>query len=460
MKMESPLLVEAEVIHGDSVRSRLPGVKKLGFWSNTFILWGMVLTVSSLLVGGLVGIQLPFGEAMIVIGLAGVFNTLLAIFIGLIGTRTGFTSAMIFRYSYGETGVMLPNFIMSITTIVWFAVILNVTRDAFVDIFALNVRANGLVYWLITLVMAVVFVLPAYKTMRWIAYVNSIAAPALIFVLITAFWGAVNAGGGFQTIVDKSPVTSASIFVVFTTAAGGWLHANTVMSDFTRFYKTERQAKWGLFLTFGVLMVFQYVGAAIGAMATGEWNFFLTMEKYGLHKITFLILFLGSWSTAMTAIYFAANLMAAPPVLEYKNEETTRKLVLIIASFLALFFSWYGPDRVFDFFLQFLAWLVGPIAITVITDFWLLPKKRQLYFQADSKPDMVVNPAAFAAWAIGFLAGYYSQAFFISILNGMFATGLVYYLWMNSALNAGTTPEKQWMKLTGKSDRSGSTYKI
>src|SRR5690554_8234111 len=96
---------EATAERGDAVRSRLPESKRLGFWSNTFILWGLVLTVSSLLVGGLVGSQLSFRDAMIVIAMAGVFNSIIAILIGIIGARTGFTSAMIFRYSYGDKGV-------------------------------------------------------------------------------------------------------------------------------------------------------------------------------------------------------------------------------------------------------------------------------------------------------------------------------------------------------------------
>lgn len=440
---------EATAERGDAVRSRLPDSKKLGFWSNTFIIWGLVLTVSSLLVGGLVGSQLAFGDAMLVIAMAGVFNTCLAIAVGLIGTRTGFTSAMIFRFSYGDIGVILPNFIMSITTVVWFAVILNITRDAFVEMFGITVSSNGVLYWLITLTMAFIFFLPAYKTMRWIAYVDYLAAPALIFVLITTFWGALDVGGGLKNIIATSPATSASVFMVFTTAAGGWLHANTVMSDFTRFYKTEKQAVLGLFTTFGILMVFQYIGAAIGAMATGEWNIFLIMERFGLLQITFVILFLGSWSTAMAAIYFAANLMAAPPIPEYKNEESTRKLVLIISTLVALVCSWYGPDKIFNFFLQFLAWLVGPIAITVIVDYWLLPQKRHLYDSVSGKTDMLVNPAAFLAWLIGFITGYYTQNFFISIFNGMLATGVVYYVWMKLALDRGITPELQWKNTFG-----------
>lgn len=447
--MENQNVTVAHGERGDAVRSRLPDSKKLGFWSNTFIIWGLVLTVSSLLVGGLVGSQLSFWDAMIVIAMAGVFNTCMAVAVGLIGTRTGYTSAMIFRFSYGDIGVILPNFIMSITTVVWFAVILNITRDAFVEMFGITVSSNGFLYWLITLLMAFVFFLPAYKTMRWIAYVDYLAAPALIFVLVTTFWGALDVGGGLKVIIAKSPATSASVFMVFTTAAGGWLHANTVMSDFTRFFKTEKQAAWGLFTTFGILMVFQYTGAAIGALATGEWNIFLIMERFGLLQITFIILFLGSWSTAMAAIYFAANLMAAPPIPEYKNEETTRKLVLIISTLVALICSWYGPDKIFNFFLQFLSWLVGPIAITVIVDYWLLPQKRHLYDGAEGKPDMLVNPAAFVAWVVGFLTGYYTQDFFISIFNGMIATAVVYYLWMKSALDKGTTPEKQWKGVFG-----------
>lgn len=432
---------------GDAVRSRLPQSKRMGFWSNTFILWGLVLTVSSLLVGGLVGSQLSFREAMIVIAMAGVFNTVVSILIGIIGTRTGYTSAMIFRFSYGNTGVILPNFIMSITTVVWFAVILNLTRDAFVQIVGVTAESSVL-FWIITVVMGIIFLIPAYKTMKWIAFVDYVAVPAIVFILVSTIWIALDIGGGLSQIIARSPVASASALVVFTAAAGGWLHANTVISDFTRFYKTEKQAALGLFLTYGVLMVLQYTGATLGALATGEWNIFLIMDQFGLMEITFGVLFLGSWSTAMAAIYFAANLMAAPPIPEYKNEEKTRKLVLLISWGVAMFFSWYGPDQVFNFFLQFLSWLVGPIAMTVIVDYWFFPKRRTLYERV-GKPDMRYNPAAYVAWIGGFLVGYYTQDFFISLINGMLVTAVLHYGWMSYALKKGTTPERQLHGMLG-----------
>lgn len=433
---------------GDAVRSKLPESKKLGFWSNTFILWGFVLVISSLLVGGLVGTQLPFKQALVVILFAGVFNTTIAVLIGVIGARTGYTSAMLYRYSYGNVGVILPNFIMSISAVVWFAVILNITRDAFVNLFDVN-AGMPVLYWGATLLMAIVFLVPAYKTLKWIAYVDYVASPVILIILAFTIWGALEIGGGFSKVISNSPAAAGSILVLCTAAAGGWLHGNTVISDFTRFYKSGKQAAIGLFLTYGVLMVFQYIGATLGALATGEWNVFLVMDKYGLLQITFLALFLGSWSTAIAAIYFAANLMSAPPVPEYKNEEKTRRLVLMISWALALFFAWYGPDQIFNFLLQFLAWLIGPIAITVIIDYWLLPEKRKLYDTEGVRPDTNINPAAYLAWVGGFLAGYFSQEFFISLINGMVVGGLIYYVWMRLALNRHTTPENQIRHLFG-----------
>lgn len=427
---------------GDAVRSRLPQDKRMGFWSNTFVLWGVVLVVSSLLVGGMVGTQLPFWEAMVVILMAGVFNSAVAIMIGIIGARTGYTSAMLFRYSYGKIGVLLPNFIIFITTLVWFAVILNLTRDAFVDIIGIG-SSSPILFWTITIIMAVLFLIPAYKQMKWIAYVDYLAAPAIIIVLIITIWGALDIGGGLNAIIQKAPAASASALVVFTSAAGGWLHANTVISDFTRFYKNGKQAAIGLFLTYGVLMVFQYIGATLGALATGEWNIFLIMEQFGLLEITFFAIFLGSWSTSMAAIYFGANMMSAPPIPEYKNEEKTRKLVLLISWGIAMFFAWYGPDEIFNFFLQFLSWVLGPIAITVIIDYWLFPEKRKLYESKGGLPNMSFNPAAYLAWIGGFIVGYFTQEFLISLLNGMAVAGALYYGWMRYALNLDTTPERQ-----------------
>jgi cytosine permease len=132
--------------------------------------------------------------------------------------------------------------------------------------------------------------------------------------------------------------------------------------------------------------------------------------------------------------------------------------VLIISWTFALFFAWFGPDQIFGFLLQFLAWLIAPIATTVIIDYWLLPEKRKLYEAEGVRPDTNINPAAYLAWIIGFLGGFFTQGIFISLINGMVITGLIYYIWMRSALNRKTTPENQIRKFF-KKEPSGKIKK-
>lgn len=426
---------------GDAARSKVPLSKRLSFGSNVAVLFGFVLVISSLLVGGVVGAALPFQQAVVAILFAGVFNGLIAVLIGVMAARTGFTSALIYRYSYGQLGAILPNVVMAFTGIVWFAVITNITRDAFVNMTGLTIQ-SGAMNFLLAIIIGLIFMIPAYKTIRWISVIDWFAAPAILIILVVTMYFALQEGGGISGIVAASSGAEMPLLVGFTVAAGGWIQGNVVISDFARFFKNGKQAAAGLFLTYSIMMVLQYVGAAMGAVATGEWNIFVIMGEFGLLAITFVALFLGSWSTSMGALYGSANMMSAPPIPEYETEEKTRKTAVIVLWVLAMAFAFSNAEQVFNLLLQFLAWLIGPIGITIIIDYWLLPSKQRLY-ESGIDPNMRINPAAYLAWIVGFPVGFYTQQTFVSLLNGMIVAGIIYYAWMKFALNRNTTPENQ-----------------
>src|SRR5690606_41131615 len=117
----------------------------------------------------------------------------------------------------------------SIITVVWFSVILNLTRDAFIEIANISLE-HALLSWGVTLLMAIIFVIPAYKTIKWIAYVDYIAAPAIVFILLATVWGALDVGGGIRAIIEKAPVASGTIFIVFTSSSGGSFPVHTLLS--------------------------------------------------------------------------------------------------------------------------------------------------------------------------------------------------------------------------------------
>ena len=66
---------------------------------------GWNISVSSFLVGGVVGAGTTFGEGMAAIGLGNLVLAVVASLIGIIGFRTGLTSYLASRAVFGQSGV-------------------------------------------------------------------------------------------------------------------------------------------------------------------------------------------------------------------------------------------------------------------------------------------------------------------------------------------------------------------
>jgi cytosine permease len=164
----------------------------------------------------------------------------------------------------------------------------------------------------------------------------------------------------------------------------------------------------------------------------------------GLGLLAWVALWFGAQSTVQGGTYAAGLAFSAPPIPMLRGQEVTRRVATVGVGIVGLIGSFIGLDKFAMWWVQFLSWVVAPIAITVIIDYWALPQKRQQYEHADGA-DMNLNPAAFVAWIAGFFAGFYigGNELFSGLLSAMLAAGVVYYGWMSLALGRGTTPEAQ-----------------
>ncbi len=384
----------------------------------------------------------PLKMSMPIIFFGTLSNAIVGILVGAAASRTGYSSALLFRYTYGRKGVILPNVLMGLTNMGWFAVILNITRDGFVKEAGAEV---GSALWLIcTIVIGTLFILPAAMRIRWIAYINWFAAPGFLVIFVVVLAITIKTAGGFPSLWDKWYDPAKPVFIGFDMAAGGWIVGATIIADLARFWKNAKQAVVGIMTAYVGLVTVQYWGGAIGAAHTGEYNIFLIASSLGLGFLAWLALWLGAQSTMQGGTYAAGLAFSAPPIPMIKGQEFTRRIATIGVGAVGFIGSFVGLDKYFMWWVQFLAWVVGPIAITVILDYWAFPQNRERYERADGA-DMNVNPAAFLAWIVGFLVGFYIGAneIFSGLLSSMLAAGLVYYVWMRYALAKGTTPEVQ-----------------
>jgi cytosine permease len=427
---------------GDAARSKLPLSHRLGFWNNCFILWGWVLVLSSFLVGGMVGTVFPLQMSMPIIFFGTLCNGIVGVLIGAAAARTGYSSALLFRYTYGRKGVLLPNVLMALTNMGWFALILNLTRDGYVA--WRGVESGGTEWLIATLVIGTLFIIPAAIRIRWIAYINWFAVPGFLAIFFVVLTTTLQKAGGFPALWDKWYDPGKPVYIGFDMAAGGWIVGVTIIADLARFWRNAKHAVVGIMTAYVGLVTIQYWGGAIGATHTGEWNLFLIAISMGLGILAWLALWFGAQSTVQGGTYAAGLAFAAPPLPMVRSQEFTRRIATVGVGLVGLIGSYAGLDQFAMWWVQFLAWVVGPIAITVILDYWAFAAKREQYERVDGA-DMNVNPAAFLAWLVGFLVGFYvgGNELFSGLLSSMAAAGIVYFIWMRLALSRGTTPEVQ-----------------
>ena len=427
---------------GDAARSKVPLSHRFGFWNNCFILWGWVLVLSSFLVGGIVGKVFPLQMSMPIIFFGTLCNAIIGVLIGAAAARTGYSSALLYRYAYGRKGVLLPNVLMGLTNMGWFALILNITRDGFVA--QAGAEVGGTLWLASTLVIGALFIIPAAVRIRWIAYVDWFAVPGFLAIFLLVLINTLEAAGGFPALWHKWYDPGKPVFIGFDMAAGGWLAGVTIIADLARFWKNAKQAVVGIMAAYVVLVTVQYWGGAIGAAHTGDWNLFTIASTLGLGFLAWLALWFGAQSTVQGGTYAAGLAFSAPPIPMLGGQESTRRIATIGVGVVGFVGSFIGLDKFAMWWVQFLSWVVAPIAITVIIDYWALPQRRPLYERSDGA-DMNLNPAAFVAWVAGFLAGFYigGNELFSGLLSAMLTAGLVYYTWMRLALARDTNPEAQ-----------------
>ena len=410
--------------------------RRLGFGFNLVNLAGFILVISSLLVGGTVGAAFPLSQAVPILLFSAVTTVFLATLMGVIGTRTGYSSALIYRFAYGSKGVLLPNILMAIIGVGWFALILNITRDAFAGMF--DVAARSAVWWLVTVAFAVLFMLPALISIKWISYINWIAAPTIVAILAYVFYDSLTAN---PQVWAEDYTSELSVFTGLTLGVGGWIQGAAVIPDFTRYLKNSKQTVVGLLLTFGVLVFFQFLGGAVGAASTGDWNIFTILAALGVATFAFLGVFFGAWSTTQAALYGSSLTMSAPPMPMIRDQETTRRVICLLLFGVAFIGSLVGIESFIYWYLPFISFVVAPIIATVAVDYWAFPSRRALYERG--RPDTTLNVGAYVTWVVGFAVGYYTndQEIGSAVINSLVVSAVLYYAWMRFRATSGRAQE-------------------
>lgn len=279
--------------------SKVPVDKKTqGILSAMVVLVGFTFFTPSMTAGGNLGIGLNLRDFIISVVMGNAFLGVYCGILAYIGQKTGLTLDLLGRHSFGNIGSYIPSSLISFTQVGWFGV--------GVAMFAIPVsKTTGVPVWILVLITGIIMTVTAYKGIKALAILGSIAVPLIaILGAYSVNWG-VDKVGGFLKIFSENPANPLTLSSGIAIVVGSFISGGTATPNFTRFTKDAKKAVIATIVAFfignSVMMVFGAVGGAV----TGVPDIFDILILQGLAIPATITLGLNIWTTNNNALYTA-----------------------------------------------------------------------------------------------------------------------------------------------------------
>lgn len=389
----------------------VPKTQRNNFWKTFSVMLAFTFFSASMLAGGTLGVGLTFMEFVgIVLG----GNLILGIYTGAlahIAAKTGLSTHLLAKYSFGEKGSYLPSFLLGFTQVGWFGV--------GVAMFAVPVaRAMDWNVYLLIFLFGFAMTATAIFGIKSLVILGFIAVPAIAILGGYSVFEGVNTLGGLQGLLNYTPTESLTVAAALTICIGSFISGGTLTPDFARFSQTSKQAVTATAISFFLGNSLMFLFGAVGAMAYNLADISEVMFLQGLTIPAIIVLGLNIWTTNDNALYASglgfANITKIP-----------KKFFVIVNGIVGTIFAMWMYNN-FVGFLNVLGAAIPSIGAIIIADYFFV--KRRNYKPFAEMTFKNVNWIAMLAWAIGVAFAQIAPG--ITPLNALFGTVLAYTVLM------------------------------
>ncbi|MEB3357649.1 MAG: cytosine permease [Synechococcales bacterium] len=396
--------------------SAVPADARKPFWSLAPILVGFTLYSGTLFAGGLVGPSFRFWPQLLgVILLGNLILGLYAATLGFIAAKTGLTTVLMARFSFGNVGSRWVDFILGFTQVGWYA------WGSALMAQLLNVLAGvpESWNWLIILFFTYAFCSTAYFGYKAMDWLSRVAVPAMIVLMVWSLAIASNDVGGLAGLQavdlgDPLPLGAAITIIVGTFISGG-----TQSTNWSRFAKSPTVGFYATLIAFFLGNGFLIFSGAFCAKVYGEPDIVKVMAQQGLVIGGLVLFFLNMWTTQDNTIY-------AFSIAGSNMFRTSKRTLLVLggATF-ALILAWGGIYEQLVSYLILLGTFIPPIGGIIVADYWL---HRRGQFPDLNTPQPAFNWAGIIAYVVASAIAYLSSqaSWGIVPINGIVVAILIY----------------------------------
>jgi len=415
-------------------------VQRIMSWKDIIWLWlGMAAQMGVFLLGASFVGKLTFFESLLAILLGNLGAAIILSLIGDIGIEHGINFPTYIRAPFGYYGSYIPMIIRSIAGICWFGIQTYFAATAIDLIIKHFFKFSNVPLWF--LIFGIIQIIITAKGIKWINWVENIAAPALLILCFYVIYVLVSKSS-LNYIINYPVTQKLPFWSAVTINLSYWSTVSINIPDFSRFMKNINGSKKFFTRNFHSL-IGQVIGAPLGMVifasvgiishiVTGYGNpveaIYTTLPTAFLIIIGLTIVILAQLSTNI-----AANLFAPGNILNsiFSPKIDFSKGVIIAGSFGLLTFPWI----LINFFLTYLPTvgaLLSPVAGIMLSDYYLIRKRRlsikDLFSFGEYKYLKGYNPAAIIAYLIAIIFGlrFLKYSWLISLPISLIA----YYLIM------------------------------
>lgn len=377
---------------------------------------GWNISVSSFLVGGVVGGGTSFAVGIAAILLGNLVLVAVSTLIGLVGYRTGLSSYLASRAVFGRHGAVVVSLLLGVLAMGFIGVLMDTWGVAVHNLIP------AIPSWAFVLAFAIAITSTAIFGFKGLARFSAIAVPVEIAIALFAVFRIASGEGGFADVLTHQPAVPIGFGVAIGAVIATWVTGAALVGDVARFACRPRDVLISSFAGFVVgAGVFETI-ATISAMKVGNSNFVVVMHGLGLLAPAAVMLFLALWNTADNNLYSAS--------LAFTNASNTvgvrmaKPMWTIVSIVIAVLVAFAGLADRFLVFLQVVGLVSPPFAGVLIAHFWILARQASGEELLRTAPS--VRWEALAVWLAAALLSKYTNVFGVDAIEGL-VYGLVLY---------------------------------
>ena len=401
-------------------------------WVSMGLIWASSgVSLTTIVTGSTIGAGLSFQHALVAAIIGGLVLALVTGVCGVIGAKTGFSTAMISQFTFGKAAILMIAFIQAFGSFGWFGVQLGLFGDTAATAWelAFHSAVSPLTCILVGGVLMVASSVFGYKARD---ILSKIGVPLLLILLLASLWKVISGISTAEIWPLHGPSEPITVGYGISVAVSSLIVGALVAPDVSRYAKTPKQAAGAAALSFGIAVPIMLLIGVITCQATAEPDVVQTMLKLGWGVAAFLILLFAQWNSNGNNLYCAA--LGFSVVFKKLKEYQLN----ILSGAIGILLAMSGIYQNFTTFLNFLGILIPPMGGVIAADYYFFNGKfyEERYLERLRR----VNTPACVSWIIGSVVSCLTTYTPLTLttapaIDGMLVGFVIHFLWMKIKLH-------------------------